>query len=68
MDIATIIALTKMGQGLVFDLLPLFINRDSDGNIKNISIGVILENTDARNAETLKMIAEANAQLKKPNG
>lgn len=65
MDLATILALIKGTQEIVVDLLPIFIHRNSEGKIEKISIGVILEKTDDRNAETLRLIAEANAQAAK---
>ena len=65
MDPLTILAIIKGSEAIVVDLLPLFIHRNAKGEVERISVGVIMEATDARNAETLRLIGEANAQKPK---
>jgi hypothetical protein len=57
-----ILQLAQAGTGIAAQIIPLFVHRDANGNVTAVSIGVILEATDARNAVTLAAIAAANAQ------
>lgn len=63
MDPLTIAALIKLGADIGAQIVPLFIHRGENG-APVVSIGIILKDTPARNAETLALIAEANAQPK----
>ena len=64
MDPLTILALIKGVEGVVVDIIPLLIHRNSDGKVEKISIIALLEDTDKRNNETLRLIAVANSQPK----
>jgi hypothetical protein len=57
-----ILELAKVGSDVAVQMIPLFVHRDQNGNVAAVSIGVILEATDARNTATLAAIAAANAQ------
>jgi hypothetical protein len=61
MDPLTIAALIKLGAEIGAQIIPLFLTHREDGT-PVISIGIILKDTPARNAETLDLIAKANAQ------
>jgi hypothetical protein len=60
-----ILQLAQVGSGIAVQMIPLFVHRDQNGNVAAVSIGVILEATDARNAATLAAIAAANTQSAK---
>ena len=68
MDLKTIqliMEILKGGTALAVELIPVFIHRDEQGKPVKLSIMKILERADERNAETLRLIAEANAGFKK---
>jgi hypothetical protein len=65
MDPATIMAVIKLAGEIGANIIPLFIHKDSNG-ASVVTIGIILKDTPARNAETLALIAAANAEPEKP--
>jgi hypothetical protein len=57
-----ILELVKIGSGIATQIIPIFIHRDASGNVIQLTPIIILEKTDPRNDETLKLIAMANSQ------
>lgn len=64
MDPATILAIIKLASEIGANVIPLFIHKTADGT-PTVSIGIILKDTPQRNAETLALIAAANAEPQK---
>jgi hypothetical protein len=61
MDAAAILAIIKLAGEIGANIIPLFLHKDANGNT-TVSVGIILKDTPQRNAETLSLIAAANAE------
>jgi cadmium resistance protein CadD (predicted permease) len=57
-----ILSFAKLGSDLLVQFVPVFVHQDAAGNVVQLSPILLLSPTEARNEETLKSIAVANAQ------